>query len=116
MLRLICKSKIQPATVTEKNLQYMGSVVIDENLMLAADILPYEMVTVVNLNNGERFETYVITGKKKSGIIALQGGAARLGEIGDQLIILSAVFLEEKEVKKYKPKIVLLNSRNQIKK
>lgn len=116
MLRLICKSKIQPATVTEKNLQYMGSVVIDENLMLAADILPYEMVTVVNLNNGERFETYVITGKKKSGIIALQGGASRLGEIGDRLIILSAVFLEEKEVKKHKPKIVLLNSRNQIKK
>lgn len=116
MLRLICKSKIQPATVTEKNLQYMGSIVIDEDLMQKADILPYEIVMIINLNSGERFETYVIPGRKKSGIIALQGGAARLGEVGDQLIIISYAFLEEKEIKKYKPTMVLLNKKNQIKK
>jgi aspartate 1-decarboxylase len=115
MLRLVCKSKIQPATVTEKNLQYRGSIVIDENLMQKANILPYEIVMVINLNNGERFETYVIPGRKNSGIIALQGGAARLGEVGDQLIIISYAFLEERELKKYKPKMILLNEKNRIK-
>jgi len=115
MLRIFCKSKIQPATVTEKNLQYIGSIVLDENIMQAADILPYEIVVAVNLNNGERFETYVIPGRKNSGIVALQGGAARLGEVGDQLIILSYIFLEEKERIKYKPKIILLDEKNQVK-
>lgn len=114
MLRLVCKSKIQSAVVTEKNLQYTGSIVIDENLMQNANILPYEIVMVINLNNGERFETYVIPGRKNSGMIALQGGAARLGEVGDRLIIISYAFLEEKELKKYKPKMVLLDKKNQI--
>ncbi len=115
MLRLVCKSKIQSAKVTGKNLRYTGSIVIDENLMQRADILPYEIVMVVNLNNGERFETYVIPGRKNSGIIALQGGAARLGEIGDCLIVISYAFLEGRELKEYKPKMVLLNEKNKIK-
>lgn len=116
MMRIVCKSKIQPATVKEKNLRYFGSIAIDERLMNAADILPYEIVLVVNLNSGARFETYVIPGKKNSGLVALQGGAARLGEVGDQLIIISYAFLEEKELKKYKPRVVVLDKRNRIRK
>lgn len=115
MLRIVCKSKIQPATVTGINLKYLGSIIVDEKLMQAADILPYEIVLVVNLNTGDRFETYVIPGRKNSGTVALQGGAARLGEVGDKLIIISYAFLEEKEAKKYRPKIVILNEKNRIK-
>lgn len=114
MLRIVCKSKIQPATVTGINLKYLGSIIVDEKLMQAADILPYEIVLVVNLNTGDRFETYVIPGRKNSGTVALQGGAARLGEVGDKLIIISYAFLEEKEAKKYKPKIVILDHRNHL--
>ncbi len=112
MIRIICKSKIQPVRVTEVNLKYSGSIVIDQILMKEADILPFEIVLVVNLNTGERFETYVIPGRKNSGTIALQGGAARLGEIGDELIVISYAFLEDAEAKTYKPKIILVDEKN----
>ncbi|MDH5662258.1 MAG: aspartate 1-decarboxylase, partial [Elusimicrobiota bacterium] len=78
MLRMMCKSKIQKATVTEANLEYEGSIAIDKNIMAEADILPYEIVLVVNLNTGARFETYAIPAANNSGMIGLQGGAARL--------------------------------------
>jgi len=112
MLRLICKSKIQNLTVTEKNIKYSGSIKIDTALLEQADILPNEIVLVVNVNTGARFETYVIPGKKNSGVVGLQGGAARLGEIGDKLIIISYGFLSSEEVKKYKPKVILVDEKN----
>jgi len=112
MLRMMCKSKIQKATVTETNLEYEGSISIDRNIMVKADILPYEMVLIVNLNTGARFETYAIPAGKNSGVIGLQGGAARLGEVGDKLIIISYAFIQEERAKVYKPKIVLLDEKN----
>lgn len=116
MLRMMCKSKIQRATITETNLEYEGSIAIDKNIMAKADILPYEIVLVVNLNTGDRFETYAIPASNNSGAIALQGGAARLGAVGDKLIIISYEFVEEEKAKVYKPRIVLLNEKNKIKK
>jgi len=112
MLRMMCKSKIQQATVTETNLEYEGSIAIDRNIMVRADILPHEIVLIVNLNTGARFETYVIPARKNSGVIGLQGGAARLGEAGDKLIIISYGFVEEAKAKVHKPKIVFLDEKN----
>jgi len=112
MLRMMCKSKIQRATVTEKNLEYEGSIAIDSSVMAEANIVPYEIVLIVNLNTGARFETYTIPAPENSGVIGLQGGAARLGEVGDKLIIISYGFVEEEKAKVYKPKIVLLGERN----
>jgi len=112
MLRLMCKSKIQRLTVTEKNINYSGSIKIDETLLQKADILPYEVVLVVNVNTGARFETYTIPAKKNSGVIGLQGGAARLGEVGDKLIIISSAYLETEQAKILKPKMVLVNEKN----
>lgn len=114
MLRMMCKSKIQKATVTETNLEYEGSIAIGKNIMAEADILPYEIVLIVNLNTGARFETYAIPAGKNSGVIGLQGGAARLGEVGDRLIIISYEFVEEEKAKVYKPKIVFLDEKNKI--
>ncbi|MBA7510525.1 Aspartate 1-decarboxylase [subsurface metagenome] len=114
MLRMMCKSKIQKATITETNLEYEGSIAIGKNIMAEADILPYEIVLIVNLNTGARFETYAIPAGKNSGVIGLQGGAARLGEVGDRLIIISYEFVEEEKAKVYKPKIVLLDEKNKI--
>src|SRR6202521_6290940 len=95
MMRWMCKSKIHRATVTEANLAYEGSITIDETLMEAADIVPYEMVQVLNINNGERFETYAIPGHKGSGIVCLNGAAARLGVVGDKVIIISCAMVDE---------------------
>ena len=111
-MRLFCKSKIHGAIVTTKNISYQGSIAIDRKLLQLADILPNEIVLVVNINTGGRFETYVIQQPYGSGKIGLQGGAARLGEIGDKLIIISYVFLEDKEVKSYKPKIIMVDEKN----
>ncbi|MFH1783810.1 MAG: aspartate 1-decarboxylase [bacterium] len=111
---MMCKSKIQKATVTQANLNYTGSITIDSKLMDAADILPGEMVLVVNVNTGARFETYAIKGKANSGIIGLNGAAARLGEVGDQLIIISYGFFSEEEIKKLKASLIIVNSRNKI--
>ncbi len=93
----ILKSKIQGLCVTEKNLKYSGSIKLDLDFIEKANILPFETVLVVNVSNGERFETYVIEGKRGSKIVSLQGGAARLGEVGDEIIIMSFAYLNEKE-------------------
>jgi aspartate 1-decarboxylase len=109
------KSKIHRATVTEANLYYEGSITIDAHLIQAADILENEKVEVLNLNSGQRIETYVIKGKAGSGVICLNGPAARGACPGDQVIIVSYVLLEDKLTGKIKPKVVKVNARNQIK-
>ena len=116
MLRYILKSKIHRAIVTEADLNYVGSITIDEDLMDAADIVEYEKVTIVNNNNGERFETYVITGKRGSGIICLNGAAARLVQKGDVIIILTFTSLDDEELKNHQPQLVFVDSLNKIQK
>ena len=115
MLIQFCKSKIAHATITESNLFYEGSITIDEDLIKAVDIIPGEKVEVLNLNNGNRFDTYVIIGKAGSGQICLNGPAARQGLLGDQIIILSYGILTQEEAKKIKTKIVHLDDNNKIK-
>ena len=102
----VCKSKIHKVTVTEANLQYVGSITIDEDLMDAANILENEKVQVVNINNGERLETYVIRGKRGSGTICLNGPAARKVAVGDVVIIISYALMDFEEAKTFKPSIV----------
>ncbi|MCX5841790.1 MAG: aspartate 1-decarboxylase [Deltaproteobacteria bacterium] len=102
----VLKSKIHRVSVTESNLQYIGSITIDENLMDAANLIENEKVQVININNGERFETYVITGKRGSGIICLNGPAARKVQVGDVVIVLSYAMMEFEEAKKFRPSII----------
>lgn len=109
------KSKIHRARITDANLYYEGSLTIDEELMEAANLLNYEKVSVVNINNGERFETYTIPGERGSHIIGLNGAAARKGTIGDEIIIISYVNLDENELASYKPTMVLVDQNNVIK-
>lgn len=116
MLLEMFKSKIHRATVTEAELFYEGSITIDKDLLDAANILPYEKVQVVNLNNGSRLETYTLEGEKGSGIICLNGPAARLGCVGDEVIIITYATMTEEEAKNYKPKIVLVDKQNKISK
>lgn len=115
MLRTILKSKIHRARITEANLYYEGSITIDENLMKAADISAGEKVEVLNLNNGLRIETYAIKGKAGSGVICLNGPSARGNCVGDEVIILCYVLLDEKEMKSLKPKLINVDERNKIK-
>jgi aspartate 1-decarboxylase len=110
----MCKSKIHRARVTQADLYYEGSLTVDSDLLDAADIIPYERVQVCNINNGERFETYVIPGKRRSGIICLNGAAARLGSVGDEIIIITYGTYDETELKSYKPTVILLDKDNQI--
>ncbi len=112
----MCKSKIQPAVVTATELFYEGSITVDKALMDAVDILPYERVHVLNLNNGARMETYTIEGASNSGVICLNGAAARLAEPGDKVIIISYCTLEKEKAIGWKPKIVIVNEQNQISK
>ncbi|MCM8765948.1 MAG: aspartate 1-decarboxylase [Candidatus Omnitrophica bacterium] len=112
MMRIMLKSKIHGAVVTDANLEYEGSITVDKNLLKLADILPGERVQVLNLNNGMRVETYVIEGKAGSGIICMNGPAARWAEVGDKLIILSYILVEEKELKKIKLKRVFVDEKN----
>lgn len=114
MLRCILRAKIHTATVTESNLSYEGSITIDESILKKAGILPYEQVMVSNLNNGERFETYVIPGKKGSGEICLNGPTARKGVVGDKIIIFCYSYVEDSKLKGFKPKIVLLDEYNKV--
>jgi aspartate 1-decarboxylase len=116
MLRNLCKSKIHRATITGVHLHYQGSIAVDEKLLKAADILPNEMVQVVNVNNGARFETYVIRAKPGSGTVALNGAAARLGMPGDKVIILSTCYVDTEVIRKYRPKVVCVDGRNRISK
>ena len=114
MQRYMLKSKIHRATVTEANLNYVGSITIDKDLMDAADIIENEKVTIVNNNNGERFETYVIEGPRGSGIVCLNGAAARLAMRGDIVIILTYTILSDEECKAHQPSLVFVNERNEI--
>jgi aspartate 1-decarboxylase len=102
----VLKSKIHRVSVTESNLQYIGSITLDENLMDAANLIENEKVQVININNGERFETYVITGERGSGIVCLNGPAARKVQIGDIIIVLSYAFMDFEEAKKFRPAII----------
>lgn len=102
----VVKSKIHKVSITEANLQYVGSITIDEDLMEAADILENEKVQVVNINNGERLETYVIKGERGSGAICLNGPAARKAAVGDVIIIISYASIDYKEAKKFKPRLI----------
>ncbi len=102
----ILKSKIHHATITEANLNYVGSLTLDEDLMKAADMIEYEKIQVVNVNNGERIETYLIKGERGSGVCCLNGPAARKGAEGDVVIILSYAVMEQIHAEKFKPKIV----------
>ena len=114
MRRTMCKSKIHRGTLTGADLHYEGSVTIDAELMDAADILPYEKVHVVNINTGTRLETYAIEGERGSGTLQLNGAAARLGAVGDRVIIISYADYEEAELEKFAPKIVFVDDRNRI--
>lgn len=114
MFLTMFKSKIHRATVTESNLNYMGSITIDEDLMDAADILVNEQVQIVNNNNGARFVTYVIKGVRGSGVICLNGAAARLVLPGDTVIIISYAAMDRTEASTYKPVIVNVNDSNKI--
>ena len=114
MLLNLLKSKIHCATVTEANLKYMGSITIDETLMKAANILPNERVQVVNNNNGARLETYVIPGKADSGVICLNGSAARLVQPEDVVIIMAYAWMEEKEAQQYQPIVVMVDEKNKM--
>jgi aspartate 1-decarboxylase len=114
MLRMMLKSKIHKATVTEANLDYQGSITIDEVLMRKADLLPGEKVEVFNLNTGSRFATYVIKGKKNSGRVCVNGAAVHLCSIGDKVIIVAYLLVEERKARLLKPKIVHVDAKNRI--
>ena len=116
MYRMMCKSKIHRVTVTEANLNYEGSISIDKKLLAAADILQYEKVQVLNINNGSRVETYAMEAPAGSGVVCLNGAAARWGQVGDLVIIIAYTGVEENKAKGYKPKVVLVNGKNRIKK
>ena len=115
MLIQFRKSKIAHATVTESNLYYEGSITIAEDLIKEVDIIPGEKVEVLNINNGNRFDTYVIAGKAGSGYICLNGPAARQGLVGDRIIILSYGILTQEEAKTFQTKIIHLDDNNKIK-
>lgn len=114
MLREMCKSKIHAATVTETNLSYNGSITIDKTLLERVDILPFERVQVLNVNNGSRVETYVIEGEPNSGVICLNGAAARWAQPGDKVIIISYCMMEDSSAKAWKPKIILVDGTNKF--
>jgi len=111
MFRMMMKSKIHRARVTEANLNYIGSITIDSELLKAADIWPNEQVAVVNNNNGARLETYVIAGEPGSGQICLNGAAARLVQPGDIIIIISYAMMEESQAKSYRPKVIFMDEK-----
>ena len=114
MRRELCKSKIHGATVTEANLYYEGSLTLDMDLADAADLVPYERVQVVNINNGSRLETYILPGERGSGAVALNGAAARLGTAGDQVILISYAHYEEAEIAGHEPRVVFVDEKNRI--
>lgn len=114
MFRTMMNGKIHRATVTEANLNYVGSITIDENLLDAAGMMPNEKVQIVNNNNGARLETYIIPGARGSGVICLNGAAARLVQPGDTVIIISYVLVAEENVKEHKPKVLIMDADNRI--
>lgn len=115
MLLTMMKSKLHRGVVTEANINYVGSITIDKELLEKAGILEGEKVQVVNINNGERLETYTIEGAPKSGIICLNGAAARLVQPGDHVIIIAYAIMDQEEAKNFKPKVLILDEKNQVK-
>ncbi|MDD5634853.1 MAG: aspartate 1-decarboxylase [Candidatus Omnitrophica bacterium] len=115
MLRIFRKSKITGAFITGKEMRYDGSIGIDKAILEEIDLLPGEQVHVLNINNGERFRTYAIEEKARSGKIVLYGPAVRMGEVGDELVILSYCLLEDKEIRNFVNKTAVLDKNNQIK-
>ncbi len=114
MIIEVLKSKIHRATITQANLNYIGSISIDEDLMDAANLIEFEKVQVVNINNGERLETYVIRGERGTGVISLNGAAARKAQIGDLVIIVSFAQMDFEDAKKHKPSIVFPTPQNKL--
>ena len=113
-MRTMLASKIHRATVTEVNVDYEGSITIDSDLMEAADVLPFEMVHVLDIQNGNRFQTYAIEGKRGSGVIGINGAAARLVQKGDTVIILSYRSLSDEEAQDFRPRLVYVDENNSI--
>ena len=111
----LMRAKIHRATVTKADLNYEGSISIDSNLLKASGILLHEKVDVLNINNGERFTTYVIPAKAGSGAIQINGAAARKVQVGDPVIIIAYGSMSEEEAKKFKPKVLLVNEKNRVK-
>jgi aspartate 1-decarboxylase len=114
MKRIMLKAKLHHAQVTETNVDYEGSLLLDEDLMTAADMLPYEKVYVYNVSNGERFSTYLIKGEKGSGKVGVYGAAAHRARVGHKLIVVSYVILEEEETEFFMPKVLILGPGNAI--
>jgi aspartate 1-decarboxylase len=114
MMRILCKSKIHRATVTEANLNYEGSLTLDPLLMEAAGLIPFEQVHVLNLNNGERFETYLIEGERGSGTVCVNGAAARLVQVGDPIIVLAYALVPEDELSDFTARIVFVDEHNRV--
>lgn len=114
-MHFFCKSKLHKLTVTKANLHYEGSLTLDESLLEAADIRPGEKIEVLNINNGTRIETYVIKGRRGSGVVCLNGPAARSGCVGDKIIVLCYVLLEDDEMDQARMKVVTVDERNKIK-
>lgn len=114
MFRQMLRSKIHRAAVTDACLDYEGSLTVDEDLLDAAGILPYEAIVISNLNNGERFMTYAMAGKRGSGEVVLNGPTARKGAVGDQIIIFCYEYYAEDEIKRHAPKIIRVGERNKI--
>jgi len=114
MFLTMMKGKLHRATVTQADINYVGSITIDHDLLKASDILPGEKVQVVNIDNGARLETYTIAGESGSGVICLNGAAARLVQVGDKVIIIAYAMMDENEAKKIRPKVVILDEHNKI--
>ena len=110
----LCRAKIQRATITETELEYEGSVTIDQDLIDAAGLLPSERVQVVNLNNGSRLESYIIPGARGSGVICLNGPAARLGQVGDPVHIIAYAWVEEKQARDWQIKTIYVDENNRL--
>ena len=114
MFREMCRAKLHRVRVTQTELDYEGSITIDEELMEVADILPAEKLDIYNITNGVRFSTYAIRGERGSGVISINGAAARLAEVGDELIVISYAVFTEEETKTLKPKIIKVDEKNRV--
>ena len=114
MFRVLMKSKIHGATVTEANLRYTGSITIDKDLLKKSDIVPFQPVQIVNLHNGSRVETYVLEGQAGSGTICMNGAAARWAEVGDKVIIISYSIVPDNKIKKHRPNVLFVDAKNRV--
>ena len=114
MLRTLMRAKVHGATLTETNLNYSGSLTLDAGIMEQLDMIPSEQVQVLNLNNGSRLITYLIAGEKGSGVVALNGAAARLGQPGDKVLIVTYAVMNEEEARQFRSKVALVDERNRV--